>query len=57
MPRPRAKFTETDLKRALKVAQEVDPRLLVRILPDGALEIYRASDNPGEIAPKREWVT
>lgn len=57
MPRPPARFTETDLKRALKVAQEVDPQLLVRIRPDGALEIYRASDNPGEIAPKKVWVT
>ena len=58
MPRPPAKFTETALKRALKAAQEVDPSLLVRVLPDGTLEIYReGKDNHGAIAPTRSWVT
>ncbi|MEN6302237.1 MAG: hypothetical protein ABFD96_05890 [Armatimonadia bacterium] len=58
MPRPPAKFTETDLKRALKAAQDVDRELLVRIRPDGTIEVYRAGqDNPREIAPPRAWVT
>jgi hypothetical protein len=58
MPRPPAKFTETALKRALKAAQEVDQSLLVRVLPDGTIEIYRdTKDNSGAIAPKRSWVT
>jgi hypothetical protein len=58
MPRPPARFTETDLKRALKAARAVGEDMSVRVLPDGTIEIYRdTKDNSGAIAPKRGWVT
>lgn len=57
MPRPPAKFTETDLKRALKAARAVGEDMAVRVLVDGSIEIYRKASNPEEVAPKRRWVT
>lgn len=58
MPRPPAKFTETDLKRALKAARAVGGEdMAVRVLPDGTIEIYRQS--PAEkptLAPAKAWV-
>lgn len=60
MPRPPARFTETDLKRALKAARSVGENMAVRVLPDGSIEIYQKAVTQGEdaaLAPKRLWVT
>ena len=57
MPRPAARFTETDLKRALKVARAVADDLAVRVLPDGSIEIYRKNSQPdGDVDDGKEWV-
>jgi hypothetical protein len=58
MPRPPARFTETDLKRAVKVARQAGEDMAVRVLPDGSIEIYRkfAGESP-DLAPKQAWVT
>ena len=57
MPRPPAKFTETDLRRAVKVAREAGDDMAVRVLPDGSIEIYRKLPGEQPLAPKRVWVT
>lgn len=58
MARPHAKFTETDLKRAIKAAREVGGEdMAVRVLPDGTIEIYRKLQQEEALAPKRRWVT
>lgn len=58
MPRPPAKFTETDLKRAIKAARKAGgDDMAVRVLPDGTIEIYRKLQQEEALAPKRRWVT
>lgn len=58
MPRPPAKFTETDLKRAIKAARKAGgDDMAVRVLPDGTIEIYRKLQKEEALAPKRRWVT
>lgn len=58
MARPHAKFTETDLKRAIKAAKAAGGEdMAVRVLPDGSFEIYRKMQEEPPVAPKRRWVT
>ena len=57
MPRPPARFTETELKRAIKAARAVGDDMAVRVLPDGSLEIYRKLPGEAPLAPTRQWVT
>lgn len=58
MPRPHAKFTETDLKRAIRAAKKAGgDDMAVRVLPDGSIEIYRKVQQEEPLAPRRKWVT
>lgn len=58
MSRPPARFTESELKRALKAAREVGgDEMAVRVLSDGSIEIYRKVQQEEALAPKRRWVT
>lgn len=58
MSRPPARFTETDLKRALKAAREVGGEdMAVRVFPDGSFEIYwKSPEQQATLAPLRAWV-
>ena len=58
MPSPPAKFTQRDIQRALKAAQKVGGEdMVVRVLPDGTLEIGRKSTAETQpLAPSRSWV-
>lgn len=44
MSRTPAKFTQVDVRRALRAARAVDPDLTVRIMPDGSLLLVREPD-------------
>ena len=39
-----ARFTQVDVKRALKAARAIDADLRVRIEPDGAITLLKAAD-------------
>ena len=41
MPHPPARFTEAELKRALKAARQIGDDMAVRVCPDGSIEVYR----------------
>lgn len=43
-----AKFTQVDVRRALKAARAVDPDLTVQILPDGSLILVKGPDHKHE---------
>jgi len=57
MARPAARFSQTDLTRALRAAKAVDENLAVRVLPDGSFEVYRPRGAKEDaVAPTGEWV-
>lgn len=58
MSRTPAKFTQTDLARALRAAQSVDESLAVRVLLDGSIEVYRRPSGPKDepVDENQRWV-
>lgn len=54
MSRRPARFTESDINRAVKVAEKRGPAWKVRVAPDGAIEILREKDSGEKQATEAE---
>ena len=55
MSRTPAKFTQTELARAVNVAQKCG--MAVEVDPDGTIRIVPVKTKPENSEPKRVWVT
>ena len=51
----RVSFTETELRRTMKVAREQDPRSVVEVLPGGIIRIMPEPSVKADRSEVEEW--